>query len=277
MDNQTLSDFTERIAREAGAIAMEGFRRRDMAIDVKVDFHDMVTKYDRACEEHIRNAIVEAYPDSKIVGEEDGATEGTSKLEWHIDPIDGTANFARGMALWAVCIGVVWNDEVVVGVVFDPANEHMFVANEQGAFLNGERLTSWGFTDPAEATVILNFPLPRDFVHYPQKALEQFTEITHEFAQLRAIGSSAISLCWIAAGWADATLSFEAHSWDVTAAAFIIRQAKGQYLTYFDGKKQPELRDFETPHYLAMVPGAEFTTLQRLMEFQSDRPLPDTY
>ncbi|MGO1661205.1 MAG: inositol monophosphatase family protein [Canibacter sp.] len=277
MHVQEISQFTERIAREAGKIAMEGFRNRDMHIDLKVDFHDMVTKYDRACEEHIRGEILQHYPDSKIIGEEDGETDGGGNIEWHIDPIDGTANFARGMALWAVSIGVAIDGEVVVGVVYDPANDHMFLADDRGAFLNGEPMRSWGFTDAAQATVILNFPLPRDFVTFPELALEQFTEVTHEFAQLRALGSSAISLCWIAAGWADATLSFEAHSWDVAAAAFIIRQAGGQYLTYVDGQLQPESRDYENPHYLAMAPGAQFTSLRTLMQTQSVRPLPDTY
>lgn len=277
MEIQKLSEFTERIAREAGQIAMEGFRNREMHIDLKVDFHDMVTKYDRACEAHIREQIVTQYPESKIIGEEDGETDGGGNIEWHIDPIDGTANFARGMALWAVSIGVAIDGEIVVGVVYDPANDHMFTANDRGAFLNGEPMRSWGFTDAAQATVILNFPLPRDFVNFPELSLEQFTGVTHEFAQLRALGSSAISLCWIAAGWADATLSFEAHSWDVAAAAFIIRQAGGQYLTFVDGELKPEARDYENPHYLAMVPGANFDSLQTIMRTQSVRPLPDTY
>lgn len=276
-DLRALADFTERIAREAGAIAMEGFRNRELQIDVKVDFHDMVTKYDRACEEHIRREILGAYPDSTIIGEEDGATVGGGDLEWHIDPIDGTANFARGMALWAVSIGVALNGEMVVGVVFDPANDHLFRADDRGAFLNGEVMRSWGYADPAQATVILNFPLPRDFVTFPELALQQFTAVTHEFAHLRGIGSSAVSLCWVAAGWADATLSFEAHSWDVAAAAFIIRRAGGQYLTYVNGELQAPERDYEHPHYLAMVPGADFASLRNLMREQSVRPLPDTH
>lgn len=272
-DIRELSDFTRRIAREAGAIAMEGFRNRDLGIDLKKDFHDMVTKYDRACEEHIRGEILTHYPDSTIVGEEDGATEGAGRLAWHIDPIDGTANFARGIAMWAVSIGVMLDGEPVVGVVYDPANDHLFWADDRGAFLGDEPMRSWGFAEPAQATVVLNFPLPRDLVHYPDLALRQFVEVTEQFAQVRALGSSCISLCWVAAGWVDATISFEANSWDVAASAFIIRQAGGTYLTYADGEAQPEHHDYENPHYYAAVPGGNFEVLHEIMRTQSKRPL----
>lgn len=274
---QELSEFTLRIAREAGAIAMEGFRNRDLGIDLKADFHDMVTKYDRACEEHIRGAIMEAYPDSTIVGEEEGSSQGSGPLAWHIDPIDGTANFARGMALWAVSIGVALDGEMVVGVVFDPANEHMFSADDRGAFLNGEPMRSWGFAAAEQATVVCNFPLPRDLIHYRELALEQFAEVSHQFAQVRALGSSCISLCWVAAGWVDATISFEAHSWDVAASAFIIRQAGGSYRTWVDGEEQPVTRDYEHPHYYAAVPGADYPVLEEIMRTQSARPLPSNH
>ncbi|MGO3151567.1 MAG: inositol monophosphatase family protein [Galactobacter sp.] len=277
VDIQELSGFAVSVAREAGAIAMEGFRNRELGIDLKVDFHDMVTKYDRACEKHIVDAILAAYPDSSIVGEEGGSVEGTGRLAWHIDPIDGTANFARGMALWAVSIGIALDGEMVAGAVYDPANDHMFWADDRGAFLGDEPMHSWGYPNPAQATVVSNFPLPRDLVHYPDLALDQFSRLSHDFAQVRALGSSCISLCWVAAGWVDATMSFEAHSWDVAASAFIIRQAGGNYRTYLDGAEQPQSRDYEIPHYYATIPGGDYPILEEIMLTQSKRPLPETW
>lgn len=269
-----LSEFTRRVAQEAGSIAMAGFRNRDLGIDLKKDFHDMVTQYDRSCEDHIRAAIAEAYPGSRIIGEESGEDPGEGPLTWHIDPIDGTSNFARGMALWAVSIGVALDGEIVVGVVYDPANDHVFWADDRGAFLGEEPMHSWGFTEPSTATVACSFPLPRDLVHEPDIALAQFAEVTNQFAHVRALGSSCIALCWVAAGWLDATISFEASSWDVAASAFIVRQAGGSYLTYLDGTELPATRDYENPHYFAAVPGADFEILERIMRHQSKRPLP---
>lgn len=272
-----LSDFTINVARQAGKIAMSGFRNRELRVDVKADFHDMVTQYDRACEEYITREVLSAYPESTIVGEEGGAHKGEGKLAWHIDPIDGTANFARGMALWAVSIGVVCDGETIVGVVYDPVNDHLFWADDRGAFFGREPMRSWGFTEPAHASVVCNFPLPRDLVHMRSLALEQYANVCEQFAHVRALGSSAISLCWVAAGWVDATLSFEAHSWDVVASAFIVRQSGGTYTAYWEGDAQPCVRDYEYPHYLASVPGAHFPLLDEIMRTQSRRPLPSNY
>lgn len=269
-----------RAAREAGAIALEGFRSRDLEIDLKTDMHDLVTPYDRACEHHIRDAILAAYPDSTIDGEEAGHRAGSGTLTWFIDPIDGTSNFARGIAMWAVSIGVASNGEMVSGVIFDPANDQLFWADDRGSFLvegragGDKRLRSWGHTEPGEATVALNFPLPRDLVHQPELALEQFARVTKSFAQVRALGSTCIALAWIAAGWLDATISFETNTWDVAAGAFIIRQAGGIYHGYDSkGQRLPEARDYLGAHYYAAVPGGNFELLHEIMRTQSHRLL----
>ncbi|WP_053383183.1 inositol monophosphatase family protein [Leucobacter celer] len=262
-----------RAAREAGATALRGFRAPDLRVDVKTDIHDLVTEYDGACERRIRDLILTAYPDSTIVGEEEGASPGSGPLTWYIDPIDGTANFARGIAMWAVSIGVARDGELVSGVVYDPVSDHLFWADDRGAFLGDEPLRSRGFVEPSRATVALNFPLPRDLVHLPELALEQFVEVTRRFAQVRGLGSTCIALCWVAAGWIDATISFETNPWDVAAGSFIVRQAGGRYLSYRDGEVVPEARDYLGPHYYAAVAGGEFGILLEIMRTQSRRPL----
>ncbi len=273
-----ITEFAIRIAREAGQIAMAGFRDPDLDVSAKQSIHDVVTQLDRTCEEHISGEILAAYPDSSIVGEEGGSTEGTGSLTWFIDPIDGTSNFARGVAMWAVSIGIARDGEVVAGVVFDPVADHLFWADDRGAFLadgrgNSRHIHSRGASEPAQATVAMNFPLPRDLVHLPDLALEQFARVTREFAQVRMLGSTCITLCWIAAGWIDATVSFETSPWDVAAAGFIVRQAGGKYLGFRDGTAQPSRGDHLQPHYYAAVPGANYPTLLEIMRTQSSRPL----
>ena len=273
-----ITEFAIRIAREAGQIAMAGFRDPDLDVSAKQSIHDVVTQLDRTCEEHISGEILAAYPDSSIVGEEGGSSEGTGILTWFIDPIDGTSNFARGVALWAVSIGIAQDGEVVAGVVFDPVADHLFWADDRGAFLADGRGNTWpihsrGASEPAQATVAMNFPLPRDLAHLPDLALEQFAQVTREFAQVRMLGSTCITLCWIAAGWIDATVSFETSPWDVAAAGFIVRQAGGTYLGFRDGAAQPARGDHLQPHYYAAVPGAYYPTLLEIMRTQSTRPL----
>ncbi len=272
-------------ALEAGAIALEGFRRRDLDVDTKSGISDVVTEYDARCERRIVELILERHPDASIVGEEDGTRIGSGPLTWYVDPIDGTANYARGIALWAVSIGVARDGEPIAGVIYDPANGQLFWADERGAFLRegGPRgagiegaedrpMRSWGHTDEAKATVALNFPLARDLVHRPGLALEQFAEATRRFGQLRGLHSTCIALAWIAAGWVDATVSFETNPWDVAAGAFIIRQAGGVFHGYRDGRMVDEDRAHLAPHYYAAVPGGEFELLHEIMRTQSVRP-----
>lgn len=274
-----ITEVAIRAAREAGLIALEGFRSRGLSVETKTDMHDIVTRYDQECEAHIRRVILEAFSDSSIVGEEGASVAGAGQLTWYIDPIDGTSNFARGIAMWAVSIGVSRGEEMAAGVIFDPVNDQLFWADERGAFLRSgeflgedQRLNSAGTPDAARATVALNFPLARDLVHYPELALEQFSQVTRSFSQVRGLGSTCIALCWIAAGWLDVTISFETNPWDVAAGAFIIRQAGGVFHGYYAGEIVPEPLSHLAPHYYAAVAAGEFEMLHEIMRSQSMRP-----
>jgi len=266
-----------RAAREAGELALQGFRHPELETAVKSDMHDVVTAYDRACEARITEIILAAFPDASIIGEEGGTVQGAGSLSWFVDPIDGTSNFARGIPMWAVSIGVARDGAMIAGVVFDPVHDQLFWADDRGAFVSTAAgtvdtpLRSEGHTEPAQATVALNFPLARDLVHHPQLALEQFEAVTRDFAQVRNLGSTCIALCWIAAGWLDATISFETHPWDVAAGAFIIRRAGGIYHAYDAGELVPEAHDYLGPHYYAAVRDGEFALLHEIMRSQSHR------
>ncbi len=274
-----ITDVAIRAALEAGAIALEGFRAPDLEIDLKSDKHDLVTRYDRECELHIRRVILDAYSDSSIVGEEDGAHAGIGPLTWYVDPIDGTANYARGIALWAVSIAVARGGELIAGVIYDPASGQLFWADERGAFLReqfgrGEDrpMRSLGHSDEGSATVALNFPLARDLVHFEELALAQYAEITRAFGQVRGVHSTCIALAWVAAGWVDATISFETNPWDVAAGCFIIRRAGGSFYGYRDGVQVAEGSSHLAPHYYAAAHGAEYPILHEVMRTQSLRP-----
>lgn len=285
--SRSITALAIRAAREAGQIALEGFRSQSLRIDHKSSFRDYVTQFDRACEAHIRAVVAAEQPDSSFVGEEGGESAGGGSLTWFVDPIDGTSNYARGIALWAVSIGVARDGEMIAGVIFDPVAQQLFWADARGAFLvegapeahpgrelddASRPLRSTGNIDPHAATVVMNFPLAHDLVHEPELALAQFAEVTREFAQVRGLGSTCITLAWIAAGWVDATVSFGTHAWDIAAGAFIVRQAGGVFAGYAAGYPLPESRDYEAPHYFAAVRGGEFAVLREIMRTQSVHP-----
>lgn len=274
-----ITELAIRAAVEAGDIAREGFRSLDLEVAHKTDRHDLVTRYDRACEDHIRAVILGAYADSSIVGEEASAHHGAGPLTWFVDPIDGTANFARGIALWAVSIGVAREGEMIAGVIYDPVSGQLFWADERGAFLRDRfgsaedrPMRSRGYSAPGDATIALNFPLPRDLAHRPELALRQFAEITLEFGQVRGVHSTCIALAWVAAGWIDATISFETNPWDIAAGCFIIRQAGGKFFGYEHGHVVSDSASHLAPHYFASAPESGFEMLHEVMRTQSMRP-----
>lgn len=263
-----LADIAEYAAREAGAVAAEGFRTPGLEFSAKSNLHDFVTEYDRRSEIRAREVLAERSPGSRIVGEEDGET-GEGSLTWYVDPIDGTSNFARGIALWSVCIAAVRDGEVVAGIVYDPIADHMFRADARGAFLNGKPIRAEGMTQPERATVLATFPPAAMLTTSRTEKLEAHAELQDSYSHVRDFGSAAIGLCHVAAGWADAAFGFGIHAWDVAAGSLILRRAGGVYRGYADGEAQPRDTDYLHRHYCGTVADAEFPLLDSIMRLQT--------
>jgi len=250
-------------ARDAAPVALAGFRK-PITIDTKRDFHDMVTEFDRATEERIRERLLAAVPASCIVGEE-GGKQGEGDVVWYVDPIDGTANFARGIAFWCISIAAAVDGKVRAGAVYVPVGDLMFHADETGVWLNGEPLAARGARKPADATIFGHYPMPGDLQQDAAIALGEYGDLVNAYAAVRNLGSGALSLLHVAAGWADGTFCFATNAWDVAAASFILKQAGGVYHSYCAGEVCPEEGDFLRPHYFGSVAGADFPDIDAIM------------
>lgn len=244
--------------------------RSNIAVDYKVDLHDVVTKHDKESEVAIRDFILREVSDSTVLGEEDGAS-GEGRVKWYVDPIDGTSNFARGFAFWCVSVGAVIDDEIVAGAVYDPVAEMLFSADLTGAWLDGEPLRSRAIADERHATLITGYPVARDLrLDGREQALENFGELAETFSTLRRPGSGALSLCHVAAGWVDAAAGFGTNPWDVVAAILILRQAGGSYHPLTLGKVSADIPDFMCPGYVALGEGGDYPTLMQVARRISD-------
>jgi myo-inositol-1(or 4)-monophosphatase len=250
-------------ARDVAPMLLEAFRT-DVDIETKADMHDLVTEYDSAAERRIAEVLLDANPESAIVGEEGGRT-GDAALTWYVDPIDGTANFARGIAFWCVSIGATVDGERVAGAVYDPVADLMFHADGSGAFLNGRPLHARGFTAPSRSTMLAHFPMPADLEADEQFAMTEYANLVRAYSAVRNKGSGALSLAHVAAGWGDVTLNFGTNSWDVAAGSFILEQAGGTYVGYSDGSRVLGRDVFLAPHYLGLVRDADTTLLEPIM------------
>ncbi|MGV0877510.1 inositol monophosphatase family protein [Martelella sp. FLE1502] len=260
-----LRDVAETVARAAGAPLTTVFRA-DMAVDYKVDLHDPVTVHDQRTEAIIREQLLTEVPNSAIVGEEGGEI-GKGPVKWFVDPIDGTSNFAAGLAFWCVSIGAVVDGKIVAGAVYDPMSDTMFSADSDGAFVNGAPLNCPEAREEARATLITGYPVQRDFrLEGREAALAGLGDLISAFSCLRRPGSAALSLCHVAAGWADAAAGFGVNAWDVTAAILILERAGGSYRPLTLGREPDGAPAHHCPGYVAHGPGGHFPTLDRVAD-----------
>ena len=260
--SRRLMDLAQSAALAVREPLLDAFRSA-MVVDYKVDLHDIVTVHDKH-EATIRAFILEHEPRSAIMGEEGGQI-GAGDIQWYVDPIDGTANFARGLAFWCVSIAAVINEEVVAGAIYDPVADLMFSADLDAAYLNGKVIRSHAVADEAQATLITGYPVSRDFrLDGREVALANMGTLVETFSTLRRPGSAALSIAHVAAGWADAAAGFGVNAWDVAAAILILKKAGGRYEPLTLGKVAPGSLDYLCPGYIATGEGANYPRLDHV-------------
>ena len=217
-------------ARAAGELALA---RQSASLQVwQKGYRDFVTDVDLAAQDLIVTQIREHFPTHQIVAEE-GETavplwqNGKNPVyTWIIDPIDGTSNYSRGWANFAVSIALAVDGVPELGVVYDPMHEALYTAvSGEGSFCNGEPLQCSHVSEMADA--ILAFDSSREF-EPRQQTLSLLNILAHEVRTIRAIGSAALALCWIANGRLDAYFNFNMKVWDVAAAGLILTEAGGK-------------------------------------------------
>lgn len=265
-----LMEITKSAALAVHAPLLEAFRS-DISVDYKVDLHDIVTIHDKRAEATIRTFILDHEPNSAIMGEEGGQI-GNGEIQWYVDPIDGTANFARGLAFWCISIAAVIDGNVVAGAIYDPVAGMMFAADLKASYLNGRPLHSRAVGEETRATLITGYPVSRDFrLDGRDFALANLSELVETFSTLRRPGSAALSVAHVAAGWTDAATGFGVNAWDVAAATLILKNAGGRYEPLTLGKVAEGSADFLCPGYIAMGEGAHYPTLERVARSISQR------
>lgn len=242
MSNDVVADLDARlnraqeVAREAGALALDYFNRREtLTIETKRDAQDLVSIADREVETLIRNRFHETYPDDGILGEEYGLETGSSGFTWVIDPIDGTSPFIHGMPNWCVSIALLYDGAPVVGVISAPCHDELYAAAlGKGATLNGKTLTLDPGRNIRNAVTGLgaNNHVTPAFV---AKMVESLLEAGGNFIRN---GSGALMLAYVAAGRLVGYYEPYMHAWDCLAGYCLVKEAGGWYHPFptADGK-----------------------------------------
>jgi myo-inositol-1(or 4)-monophosphatase len=224
--SQHLVKIASTAALKVGDMLVEAFRR-GVSVREKKGFYDLVTEYDSKSEQMIVEHILEQYPDSRVVGEEQGAYGGGA-VQWYVDPIDGTTNFATGLPLFCVSVAAALDQSMLAGVIYDPVRQELFSASTQGAFLNGRPIRARGGRLDSQAVLLTDFPYITRQITADDYGL--LAQIVSHFRAVRRLGSLALELAYIACGRADVFFSSGSQAWDVAAGMLLVEQAGGRYL-----------------------------------------------
>ena len=257
--------ITEVIVRQAGAVLMEGYG--SVRYIQQKGVIDLVTEFDKRSEEVIISSIQQKFPDHAILAEESGQNKTISEYQWVIDPLDGTTNFAHGIPVFSVSIGLLRNNSPVLGVAYDPLRNEMFSAESgRGATLNNQPIHVSSQTDLGQAVISTGFPY--DLRTNPRNNFAQFVQFQLRTQAVRHLGSAALDCAWTAMGRLYGYWEFGIKPWDIGAGALIVREAGGR-VTSGDGDE-----NFLSTDSILVSNSLLHEQMLRVLSEGSEAPLP---
>jgi myo-inositol-1(or 4)-monophosphatase len=224
-------EAAERAALRGGEILRNAFGK--VAAREKAPY-DLVTDADVASQRAVAEFLLDAFPDHTVLAEEEGLTPDPGRaFRWVIDPLDGTVNFAHGLPLWCVSIGLEYLGDLVAGVIHAPLLGQTFAASKgRGATLNG-RPMGVSATDRLGASLIAT-GMPTAFRADAERQMAWFRRLSTDTHSVRRTGTSAWNLAMVAAGGFEVFYASSMHPWDAAAGVVLVREAGG-VVTGLDG------------------------------------------
>lgn len=206
-------------------------------LDMKQSQHDLVTEVDKGCERLIRNLISTHFPDHAFLGEEgvepgpEASANAVKRIEdaeyvWIVDPIDGTTNFVHGFPFYSISIALARKGQVVVGVIYDPSRDELFLAERgKGAYVHGRKM---GVSEEAalkDSLIATGFP--PDLQALPRN-MEQLRAMAPLVRNIRSSGSAALHLAYVAAGRLSGFWEVGLNAWDIAAGSLLVEESGGK-------------------------------------------------
>ena len=229
---ESFRDLAVRVARKAGQVL-----RKRVGRTKRINYKgavNLVTEMDFLSEKIIVSEIRRQHPDHGFLAEEKARQQTVSPYRWVIDPLDGTTNYAHGYPVYGVSIALERQGDIVLGVVYDPSREELFVAQKgKGARLNGRRIRVSSVPELARSLLATGFPY--DLRENPIDNFDHFQNFAYRVHAVRRSGSAALDLCYVAAGRFDGFWEMKLGPWDLAAGSLMVQEAGGR-VTDFHGR-----------------------------------------
>ena len=236
-------------AAQAGAVPLKEMFRQVVKIQAKGAAGNLVTEADHAAEAAVLAVLAAETAGIAVNAEESGRLAGEGDLEWCVDPLDGTTNYAHGFPFFGTSVGLTWRGRPLLGALALPALDQFFwAAPGHGAWCNGERLQVSACGRVADALLATGFAYDR--IERKDNNYAEFAWFTHRSHGVRRAGAAAVDLAYVAAGLFDGDWERGLSSWDLAAGAVLVEQAGGVVSSY-DGSPL----DLASGRVLACGPG----------------------
>jgi myo-inositol-1(or 4)-monophosphatase len=231
-EKRTLLASAERALREAGRLIRQQWQQPHKR--THKGFREWVTDTDLAVQDLLTAQLQREFPDHAFLAEEEAPQlPADGRVRWIIDPVDGTSNFSRQIPIFSTCLAAAFDGVVQVAATLDPLRDELFTAIAGvGSQCNGRTLRVSKVTDPSQAILGL------DWGHAPadrSETLRLLGRLAPEVHTVRAAGSAALALAWVAAGRLDAYFSVALKPWDYAGGALLVAEAGG-FCTTFAGQ-----------------------------------------
>lgn len=214
--------FAEELIRHAGKLAQNGFFAQSQQKIMMKGPQDFLTETDLAVEKFIRSALLEKFPDDGFYGEETGGTGDENY--WVVDPIDGTANFARGIPHYCIAIAFVSNNEIELGLIFNPPFDELYVSRKgAGTTRNGNIVHVSDVEDIDATSVEVGWSNRLPNLSY----LNILARVLAKGTNVRRASSGALGLAYVADGRSDGYVELHMNAWDCLAGLLMVREAGG--------------------------------------------------
>ena len=234
MDIKEIDRMAVKWIKEAGERIRSSINHK-LDISTKKDANDLVTNVDRETEQFFVNNIRSCFPGHKILGEE-GFGEDLQTVDgyiWVIDPIDGTMNFVHQRRNFMISVGIYKDGTGLAGYIYDVIRDELFSAIKgEGAFLNGEPLKSLVPTTLEKSIIGINASWVTENRHID---FQRLVPLVKKARGTRSLGSAAMEMAYVAAGWLDAYISLRLSPWDYAAGKIIVEELGGRATT-LDGE-----------------------------------------
>jgi len=215
----------EELARKAGSFLLEHFREDSSLLAMRTTAKEAATKYDKMSDELIIEGIRRVFPRHGILTEESGLLQGDREWLWIVDSLDGTGDFANWNPLFSVCVALMCEGELVLGVVYAPAIDEFYLAERgSGAYLNGKRIQVSGTADVQQSYVFYCEGGERD----RRRTGAALEAVYPKVVDIRKLGSAGLETAWVAAGKGEAYFTMKIEPWDVAAGVLLVREAGGR-------------------------------------------------